>query len=225
MPITNAAIPLTCGRFGTPNIDAYDVHCIKNANSIRDVVSIMDRIKDWFCHTNRVEAKQCLYTLTHEERNSTERIEAFLRLKELCADTFKDRFKMEITTDGRMNLGIVKDYSSYHSHNTLFNSERQFERLDEYNSEHNRSHLRDRFDGRPAIMNKLLKGSEDYPKNRFITHCKLVHDREVKKGMYKATYTVTSKPDFRSDEQQVHAVDIWSDDNKRMFVGRVEQNI
>jgi len=239
MPINTAisAIPLQSGKFGTPTIDQAEIGRIRDLRVRSQAASIMDHIKDWFCGTNRVKAKRCLYDMMKEgsgtEKDNAERLQAFIELKCLCAEPFKNNFKMWIEKDGSLFIGIAKDYQRYY-HNDLLKNDMQFADYNNYNQLTKRAERRDEFDGDPQAMQALLHKNSLFPSNSSVTKCTLEHEQVLSPGLNRMIFSVTSRglsprvSDTLNNDRPVgivryHMVDIVHDKKKHLFISRVQE--
>lgn len=100
------SIELSAGNFGVPSISASDIKTIQGATDRDGIGSglsrIWDKVCDWFCSTNRAEAKQCLFDLYADPASTTakDKLDSFLRLRDLVGEDYKDRFQLEEDDDG-----------------------------------------------------------------------------------------------------------------------------
>jgi len=233
-----SSIPLLSGRFGTPTIDQTEVDRIRDLNVRAQAASIMDHIKDWFCGTKRVEAKKRLYDMMRKdtglESENVERIMAFFKLKRLCAEPFRTNFKVWIEKDGVFFIGIAKDYQLFYHHDKLHNNDMQFTDFDIYNRLRGRTENRTEFNNEPKAMQALLRQNPLFPLERSIKGCSYVSDRHIRHGMKRTTYSIASdkitsgetrmpKNDKHMEDPRYHTVDIWHDDKKVLFIGRVKE--
>lgn len=86
----------TLNQFNLPKFSASDIGKIK-ASSSRDhigtvVARAWDHVIDWFCETNRTEAKKCLFDLFSPLTSDLEKIEIFQKLQNLAGKGFQQQF-------------------------------------------------------------------------------------------------------------------------------------
>ncbi|MGL9735826.1 MAG: hypothetical protein ACR5LF_10065 [Symbiopectobacterium sp.] len=71
---------------------------IKNAKNQSEIKRLWDRIADWFCGTDKENAKKALFELINylnlsiNNDNANIRIDAFNQLKAMASPAFKDAF-------------------------------------------------------------------------------------------------------------------------------------
>lgn len=61
---------------------------------------IFDKLSDYFCGTQKIEAKENLYALLSKYSNNDKKIEAFLNLQAMAGDGFKGAFNEEHRLSG-----------------------------------------------------------------------------------------------------------------------------
>lgn len=81
------------------SIDSAAIKEIKSASDKEKIGSvasrIWDKIADWFCGTDRTEAKKCLFDLYSEKTSILEKVQSFNRLRDLAGSGYQDRFSTE----------------------------------------------------------------------------------------------------------------------------------
>lgn len=87
-------------RFGGElTINRSDVKSIQTSEGLNSVgmrlQHIWDRIKDWFCNTNLVEAKQQLSVLYSPDASTSEKADSYFKLMDLVGEGYRDRFKVQ----------------------------------------------------------------------------------------------------------------------------------
>jgi len=89
-----------------PSISQGEISRLSDAETrAHQISSLWDRVKDWFCGTKRVEAKKCIYEMFHNPSDAN-RMKAFIKLRKLAPDTFKDKFNMYLGQHGQMQLSV-----------------------------------------------------------------------------------------------------------------------
>ncbi len=82
------------------SISASDIATVKNATDRDSIGSlgsrIWDKISDFFCGTQREEAKKHLFDLFSPDIADKQKIKAFSALKDLAGDGYKDRFQHSV---------------------------------------------------------------------------------------------------------------------------------
>lgn len=114
-------IELESGRFGAPVITASGIETVQKAEDRDKIGNIFtrawDAVADWFCDTDRAEAKKCLFDLYNDSATAEQKISSFYRLNDLVGMEYKDRFSVVDDQDGRLTfklaLGIdgIEDFS------------------------------------------------------------------------------------------------------------------
>lgn len=107
-------IDISGGRFGPVSLGTQDVQSIRQATSRDSIGSVFsrawDKIADWFCSTNRTEAKKCLYDLYSEATPHGQKIESFQALKEMAGANYQSRFQIEENEEGvRYTLDLSEE--------------------------------------------------------------------------------------------------------------------
>lgn len=98
------AIDVNRPLLGQINISRADIDSVKHAADRDNIGSrfdrLWDKVADWFCGTNREEAKKCLHDLFSPDLPVSEKVKSFETLKELAGGGYHDRFLSEPgTTD------------------------------------------------------------------------------------------------------------------------------
>jgi len=79
-----------------PNIRLDDIALVKNSSdreSIGTVFSrVWEKVADWFCGTDRTEAKKCVFDLLSPTTSDAVKIKSFETLKNLSGAGYQDRF-------------------------------------------------------------------------------------------------------------------------------------
>jgi len=223
-----SAVPLQSGRFGAPTISDAEVNRIRGSFSRSDAATVMDHIKDWFCNTKRAEAKECLYDIMHVQKGHNEKIQSFLRLRELCSKPFRDNFKMRISDDGALCFGIAKNHQDFFTWQVIKNGVDQFKALDFYNRSHGREREGCDFDKQPDAMHALLKTNDSYPSERITRQSDFVACKQISNELCRTTYLVSNVNKFAPDEcygENVRHfnVDVWHDSADSLFVGNIQE--
>ncbi|WP_406705242.1 hypothetical protein [Sodalis sp.] len=74
----------------------YEIEKIKNYENKSDVESLWGKITDWFCGTQKEEAKKALFDIIHND-NTDIKIKCFNQLKRIASPSHKEKFTCEIT--------------------------------------------------------------------------------------------------------------------------------
>lgn len=97
-------IDISAGRFGPVSLATQDVQNVRQANDRNHIGSIFsrawDKVADWFCNTNRTEAKKCLFDLYSETTPHHQKVESFLALKGMAGAEYQSRFQIEENETG-----------------------------------------------------------------------------------------------------------------------------
>jgi hypothetical protein len=97
-------IDVSAGRFGPVSLATQDVQNVRQANDRNHIGSIFsrawDKVADWFCNTNRTEAKKCLFDLYSERATHGQKVESFLALKNMAGADYQNRFLIEESETG-----------------------------------------------------------------------------------------------------------------------------
>ncbi|WP_333004329.1 hypothetical protein [Vibrio coralliilyticus] len=90
------------GTFDRTISDARIEH-VKQANTKEEAtyMGLWDKIKDWFCGTDKAQALAHLYEITHEidtetSESASKKMEAFCKLNQLAGSGFTNRFQGEV---------------------------------------------------------------------------------------------------------------------------------
>jgi hypothetical protein len=95
------------GSWFNRSISTSEIQDIQSAKSVDDVSSTWDKIADWFCGTNKEEAKKLLFDV-YNQSGTDERISSFSHLRDLASPAYKRNFDIEITHEG-IKLSIDND--------------------------------------------------------------------------------------------------------------------
>ena len=97
-------------------ISDRDIEIIKNANDREHIDSrcnrIWEKIVDWFCGTNRAEAKKLLFDILSKGKDDQKKESSFNRLRQLASPAYQDNFKIceiNIGTEFTIHLGKKED--------------------------------------------------------------------------------------------------------------------
>ncbi|MGA0585262.1 MAG: hypothetical protein ACO2ER_15325, partial [Castellaniella sp.] len=97
-------IDISAGRFGPVSLAAQDVQNVRQATDRDHIGSIFsrawDKVADWFCNTNRAEAKKCLFDLYSETTTHHQKVESFHALKNMAGAEYQSRFQIEENETG-----------------------------------------------------------------------------------------------------------------------------
>lgn len=97
-------IDISAGRFGPVSLATQDVQNVRQATDRNHIGSIFsrawDKVADWFCNTNRTEAKKCLFDLYSETTPHHQKIESFHALKGMAGAEYQNRFQIEENETG-----------------------------------------------------------------------------------------------------------------------------
>jgi len=104
-------IDVSAGRFGSVGLTAQDVQGIRQATDRDHIGSIFsrvwDKVADWFCSTNRTEAKKCMFDLHSQTTTHQQKVDSFLSLKDMAGANYQNRFQIEENDEGvRYNLDL-----------------------------------------------------------------------------------------------------------------------
>ena len=92
---------------------------------------IWDHIKDWFCNTNLVEAKQQLSILQDPQASITEKAGSFFKLRDLVGQSYRDRFEVTPEAFGvTMNLNYGEGFTPYNQSIVLCSHEYLLDELE-----------------------------------------------------------------------------------------------
>ena len=84
------------GSWSSRSIDHAELATIKQASDRNHVGNLAERvwdaIADWFCGSNRTEAKQCLFDLYSPTSTDQQKLTSFTRLSELTGPAYQDHF-------------------------------------------------------------------------------------------------------------------------------------
>ncbi|MCL1126602.1 hypothetical protein, partial [Shewanella surugensis] len=94
------------GSWFNRSISTSDIQDIKTAKSIDDVNSTWGKIADWFCGTNKEEAKQNLFIFMSRSESPENKIEAFNTLKSLVSPSFSEQNFIETYTGNIKEIKI-----------------------------------------------------------------------------------------------------------------------
>lgn len=107
-------------QFNLAAVQASDIHYISSSIDKEHIGSVFSRVwdavADWFCSTNRQEAKKCLFDLYSDSATDIEKMESFEKLKTLAGVGYKDLFQVEDNEDGqvfmlRLDVPDVQNFS------------------------------------------------------------------------------------------------------------------
>lgn len=103
------------GSWFSRTISIHEIEEIKNAKDPNEIKSLWDKIADWFCGTNKENAKLALFELINNE-DADIKIKAFNQLKSMASPAFKDAFTYTTTeindTSFTVNLSIGALFST-----------------------------------------------------------------------------------------------------------------
>lgn len=106
-------IDISAGRFGPVSLATQDVQNVRQATDRNHIGSIFsrawDKVADWFCNTNRTEAKKCLFDLYSETTPHHQKVESFLALKGMAGAEYQSRFQIEENETGVRYPGPVRN--------------------------------------------------------------------------------------------------------------------
>ncbi|MBE8167230.1 MAG: hypothetical protein HAW66_02520 [Shewanella sp.] len=97
---------LSLQGIASPSISMKELNQISQSDSFEDAVQLTQwqRVKNWFCHSNRSQAYEALYFLTNKEYlesdapdKAFQQIKSFQKLKSLTNAKYKGNFKAHIT--------------------------------------------------------------------------------------------------------------------------------
>ncbi|WP_196908451.1 hypothetical protein [Candidatus Symbiopectobacterium sp. 'North America'] len=103
------------GSLFSKTISLNEIEEIKNAKNPSEIKRLWDRIADWFCGTDKENAKKVLFELINND-DANIRIDAFNQLKAMASPAFKDAFTYTTTaindTAFTVNLSIGALFST-----------------------------------------------------------------------------------------------------------------
>jgi len=241
----SGSIALQGSSFSRPTINQSTVDHIRDVSTSRNsAVSVMDRIKDWFCGTKHVEAKQILYDMLHT-RDPAEKVDKFLKLKELCTEPYKDNFKVVVGDPGSIVLTLQEGYKSPIIQMFPLNSWKQCNNYKEVAIQLGRTG-RDNSENLecPDVMNAICLPVDQLPAGKVISSklkaSEAITQHEGYKPstqrVHKNTYEVTIARGLESKDNEElddidtndsscerYNVDIFINQNDCIFVGKVEK--
>jgi len=184
------SIPLATGRVNSqPTIGHDEVRRLSGCSK-EQIASFWDKIRDWFCCTKRVEAKKAIYDMFHC-KTADERVNAFIKLKNLSAPPFQNKFTMIIKRHGQMLLNIGQETDKSLIAVKIVNVEKD---IDPYKAETAKHHRFHRVDlERPVLMRAILEGSYELSQHDRVDSSE-VSDVFVSNGVHKKTYNVVVSP-------------------------------
>ncbi|MCW2475548.1 MULTISPECIES: hypothetical protein [unclassified Symbiopectobacterium] len=103
------------GNLFSRTISLNEIEGIKNAKNPNEIKSLWGKIADWFCGTDKENAKKALFELINND-DATIKIDAFNQLKAMVSPAFKDAFTYTTTaisdTSFTVNLSIGALFST-----------------------------------------------------------------------------------------------------------------
>lgn len=91
----------------SPSIERGELFNVQRAASRNEAVDLWDNITDWFCGTQKAEAKRLLFDICSTETASLDRVHSFYDLRVLAADEYKSHFY--VTREGSDQLVYTVD--------------------------------------------------------------------------------------------------------------------
>ena len=88
------AISLNSGWISR-SINTSDIDNIKIARNLNDVSSIWGKIADFFCGTNKEEAKKELFKLMHPSTTLDTKLNSLSKLKEMASPAWENNFTQD----------------------------------------------------------------------------------------------------------------------------------
>lgn len=106
------------GRFGELSLHRSDIKSVREPHDPASIGSrverIWDRIKDWFCGSRLIEAKEHLAVLYAPDATSLKKAESYFRLKELVGAGYSDRFSEKTEAFGfSVNINFGEGLEAY----------------------------------------------------------------------------------------------------------------
>jgi hypothetical protein len=111
---------LSINQLFSSNISSSDIDVVKKSEdreAIGNFVNrLFDKVADWFCGTNRVEAKKYIFDLFSPAISDAVKIESFEALKNLAGAGYQDRFIQTNDSDKKtysLNFGTGEDSGKF----------------------------------------------------------------------------------------------------------------
>ena len=90
-------------------IEASEVDALKGTTASGFFESVWDSIADWFCGTHKAEAKQAFRDLLNPDSTPEKKLESFMRLEQMVAEPYKDKFHYQVMDNNRLEIAMDID--------------------------------------------------------------------------------------------------------------------